>query len=176
LIGFEKAEKTVGTAEGPLIAVDILVLVDFHKDIARKYGGGGLTDHPLPPDIYPPFWKINRKGNLRMQGPQQFYIFFFRPCFYLQRVIIHLFRILKTPPIVNVGAYMGRAQACIFFRSFFAHFLLRKKPGYPGLRYRSGPAYGVAKPLLSLAPKRDSSLHEAWVPSAQLTAGAPLYG
>jgi hypothetical protein len=38
-----------------------------------------------------------------MQGPQQLDVFFFRPCFYLKRVIIHLFRILKTPPIVNVG-------------------------------------------------------------------------
>jgi hypothetical protein len=63
---------------------------------------------------------------------------------------------------------MGRARAFIFFRSFFAHFLLRKKPGYPGLRYRSGPAYGVAKPLLSLAPKRDFSLRAAWVPPAKV--------
>ncbi|MDR1933249.1 MAG: hypothetical protein LBQ57_10580 [Spirochaetales bacterium] len=35
-----------------------------------------------------------------------------------------------------------------------AHFLRlrRKKPGFSGLRYRSGPGCAVAKPLQSLAP------------------------
>jgi hypothetical protein len=47
-------------------------------------------------------------------------------------------------------------QADYFFQSLFAHFLQfhRKKPGYPGLRYRSGPGAkrrGRFAPLLSLA-------------------------
>jgi hypothetical protein len=32
-----------------------------------------------------------------------------------------------------------------------AHFCMQK-PGFPGLRYRSGPGCAVAKPLQSLAP------------------------
>jgi hypothetical protein len=39
-------------------------------------------------------------------------------------------------------------------RRIWAHFLLCKKPGYPGLRYRSGPGAkrrGRFAPLLSLA-------------------------
>jgi hypothetical protein len=55
--------------------------------------------------------------------------------------------------------YLSRIKvvASIFLEVIFAHFLRlrRKKPGYPGLRYRSGPAYGgsASHPSYPLRPR-----------------------
>jgi hypothetical protein len=40
----------------------------------------------------------------------------------------------------------GFLKPLILFRKILAHFVARRatKPGFPGLRYRSGPASGVA--------------------------------
>jgi hypothetical protein len=85
-----------------MVMANILPVGHFHKDITGKHGAGRLGDLALAPDIDAPLGKVNRKGYFRMQGPQEFYIFFFRPCFYLQRIIIHRFRITGKRPIVNV--------------------------------------------------------------------------
>jgi hypothetical protein len=52
-----------------MVLVNIHIVINFHKNITGKNRGGRLADHPLPPNIYPPFGKINRKTDFRVHGP-----------------------------------------------------------------------------------------------------------